>query len=409
MMNKSSLIDKNNKNIITDDTQFINKIINPNIITTQELLNPSLFIYNNIYLIDILNSNNLYPINIKTNILNTIEKRKIFVDNIVELYGHLIAICNYCIDKGIKNDLIMDIKNIFLEFKSINWAFYHTDDDKKNYNDFILKLDNNIKSIYNKTFLIDNLNKPIDIIKNNIYNLKTLNKDGSNDEINLCNFIINIYENIIILSYHIINNDIDYKLMFNNLINNNFEFITSLSYEYQFLHYNLFMMNLSYKKKYITISNIPKLDLIDKINLLIKNRLNLLIKSLPTINDKLTNYNNNIIIYISLIENNYYLNNNSLNLNNFPLNQIFNECKYLLKSYINEIIKENNTNTLIISNIYKCILQLIIEAEYLYIKIDDNKKFIEGYSKKKVSLCRIIITFLFIFMIIYLIIKKNYK
>ena len=410
MTNKNNLISNEEKNIISNNTQIINNIINPNIITTYELLNPSQFIYNNIYLIDILNNDKLYPLNLKTDVLNTtIQRKKLVNDIIIELYSYIISLCNYCIDKNIKYNLIIDMRNIYLDFKSKNWALFHTEDDNKNYNDFIINLDNKIKSIYDKSFLINNINKPIEILKNYINELKNMNINGSNDEINISNFIINMYQIIIILSYHIINNNIDEKLIFNNFIEKNYEFILQLNNDYKFLHYNLFIIDLSYKKKYIPLSDYNKLDLIDKMNLLIKNRLNILLKTLPfNIDEKINKYNDDILNYTTLIENNIYI-NNSINSNNYPLNELFYDIKNKLKIYINELNKENNDNYLITNNIYKCILQLIIECEYIYLKINDNK-YIEGFSNLNLNInciCKSFLIIVFIVFIYYVITKKN--
>ena len=146
-------------------------------------------------------------------------------------------------------------------------------------------------------------------------------------------------------------------------------------------------------------------------NLLIKERLNLLLKTLPNnINDEINTYNSNIIKYISLIENNYYINNInnvSTNINNYPLNELFNEIKSNLKNYINILNKEND-NKLIISNIYKCILQLIIECEYLYININEVKN-IEGFSFMNLNLncyCKSFVFIVILFFIIYLVNNK---
>ena len=412
MTQKNNLISNVDKNIISTNTTLINNVVNPNIITTEELLNPSYFIYNNIYLIDILNSDKLYPINTKTDVLNTTIKRKELVNVIVELYSVIIAICNYCIDKNVKNNLIIDMKNIYLDFKSKNWALFHVNDDKKNYDNFINNLNDKIKTIYDKTFLVDNLYKPIIVLSNYIDKLKTLNINGSNDEINISNFIINMYQTIIILSYYVINNNIDVNLLFSDLVNKNYNFIDELKPDYRFLHYNLFIIDLSYKKKYISISEYKKLDLIDKMNLLINSRLKLLLKTLPNnVNDNINKYNNDIVNYISLIENNNYINKNNVNVNNYPLNELFNDIKYNLKTYISDLNKSDDETQLIICNIYKCILQLIIECEYIYLNINDNK-YIEGFSKFYLNIncvCKSFLFIVFIIFIYYLMTKNNLK
>ena len=398
-----------------DNVILIDGIINPNIITYTEILNPSTFIYNNIFLIDILNSDILYPLNIKTDVLKSTENRKVFVSIIIDLYSYIIAICNYCIDKKINNNLINDIKNTYLEFKSKNWYLFHTNDNIQSYNEIILKINDKIKSIYDKSFIIDSLYVPYSLINNNINNLKSLNLNGSPDEINISKFIINMYQTIITISYYIINNNMDEVNLFNNLVDKNYYFLTSLiSSEYQFLSNNLFLIDLYYKKEFFSIKKNNKLELIDNINLLINDRLKKLLSILPNnINNQLSINNTVILNSISLIENNYYINSNpeNLNKNNYPLNELFYDIKNNLKNfiYVDKLIKNIDNNSLIISNIYKCILQLIIECEYMYLQIDE-KKYVEGFGKKNINIENICKYFIFFFIVVVIccLIKKSY-
>ena len=378
----------------------------PNFITYNKIINPSLFMYYNLFLIDTLNNDNLYPINIKS--LNSVEQRQSFVSNvIVELYACLISMCHYAVMNDKKYKVSLDILNKYndsyiLKSYTLSSVFR---DNIKNHNNFMDKLKNRSKEIYdNNNFVDSDFSIPITVIKNNISILKSLN-EGSVDEINLCNFIISMYKNIVDISYYLFIKEKDSAVICQKFLSRHNDLMVDFSVNNVFFGSSLDMIDVL-RKNYTKIDDLNMEELNEKVVMLLDEKLIPLFDSLPS------NYNNIDLKtdYNDKIKDEIYLIKTQLDekkVDYFIIINILTQIFTILDNVLN--LTYSNSNLIKIQLIYKSFYQYLLELYDIIVLISEkdtdqktNVKQIEGFSKKKKCGCTFFKLFLFILLLLLL-------
>lgn len=384
----------------------------PYIITYTKILNPSLFLYYNLFLIDTLNNDNLYPFNTSTTVLNTVDKRKLFVNNVIlELYACLIAISNYANDNDKNFEISKNILNKYNEnYLLKSFALFNTFKDSINpHNQFIDNLRKRISEMYDNKFKDTDFVSPINAIKNNIDQLKQLN-NGSDDEINICKFVMSTYKNIVDISYYLFVNEKDNRVICQKFLSRHNDLMKEFSNDYSFFGSGLDMIDML-RNNYKKTEDLPYDDVKNKILELINDKFNVLLDTVPSIYNNIdfaNEYNIEIKKYLDELKNNinelnidYY---NSLNSVNSLMSSIE---KVLLITY-------NNNNLIKIQLIYKSLYQYLLEMYDLITILSESKKKVyvntlEGFSKKRYN-CSCFVSkitlYMFFIFLIYIILKK---
>jgi len=384
----------------------------PNIITYTKAINPSLFMYYNLFLIDTLNNDNLYPINIKTKVLDTVEKRQSFISNIIlNLFASLISICNYAYNNDKKYDISLDILNKYndnyiLKSYTLTSTFR---DNIKPHNVFMNDLKKKCNLIYkDNNFVNSDFSLPINVIKENINTLKELN-EGFVDEVNLSNFIVSMYKNIVDISYYLFTKEKDNALICQKFLSRHNELMKELSTDYVFFGSNLEMFDML-RKNYTKIEDFKYDELNNRIMSLLDDKLIPLLDSLPSNYnnfDLKTDYNNKINENINSIK----LQLEEKKIDYFMIYNLINDTFSILDTILN--ITYANTNLITIQLKYKSSYQYLLELYDMVTLISEknkekkvNDKVVEGFSKKCNCFLSKFVLFLLLLFLIYMIIKK---
>lgn len=385
----------------------------PNIITYTKVINPSLFMYYNLFLIDTLNNDNLYPINIKTKVLDTVEKRQSLVSNVIlKLFASLISICNYAYNNDKKYNISLDILNKYndvyiLKGYTLTSTFR---DNIKPHNDFMNELKKKCNSIYkDNNFVESDFSLPITVIKENINILKELN-EGIVDEVNLSNFIVSMYKNIVDISFYLFTKEKDSALICQKFLSRHNDLMKELSTDYVFFGSGLEMFDML-RKNYTKIEDLKYDELHERILSLLDDKIMPLLDSIPSNYnnfDLKTEYNTKINENINSIK----LQLEEKKIDYFMINNLINDIFSILETILN--ITYANSNLIKIQLKYKSSYQYVLELNDMITIISEkenekksNEKAIEGFSKKK---CNCVLSkfvlFLLLLFFIYMIIKK---
>lgn len=385
----------------------------PNIITYNKIINPSLFFYYNLFLVDTLNNDNLYPLDVK--ILDTIEKRKLVIMNIIiDLYASLLSMCNYSVINDKKYTIPIDILNKYNDFyilKSYTLTSVFKD-NIKSHSIFIDKLKIRCKEIYNNNkFVEPDFSIPITVIKDNINMLKNLN-EGSVDEKNLCNFIISIYKNIVDISYHLFIKEKDNDIICQKFLSRHNDLMIEFSTNNTFFGSSLDMIDIL-RKNYTKIDDLNYDELNERILVLLDDKLISLYDSLPS------NYNNIEfkLDYNEKIKDLIYSIKTQLDDKKpdyFIIINLISNIFSILDSVLNLTYSNSNLNK--IQLIYKSFYQYLLELNDIIILISEKSfdkkhdvKHIEGFSKNKQSCGCSLLTLLMVLLLIVVVYKKFFK
>jgi hypothetical protein len=318
----------------------------------------------------------------------------------------LISISNYAIDNDKKYDVAKNILSKYNDnylLKSLSLLIVFKDNIKYN-TIFIEKLKNRINQIYDNGFKNNDFSIPINIIKDNIKLLKELN-EGSIDEVNLCNFIISIYKNIVDISYHLFINQKDSAVICQKFLSRHNDLMKELSNDYSFFGSGLEMIDML-RKNYVKLDDLDNDELKDNINEIIDDKFLRLFENIPSIykNIELKKLYNDEIkknideLKIKITENNI----NFYNLLNYIIN-----CMNIVENVL--IITYSNSNLIKLQLIYKSLYQYLIEINDLITILSEKKtekKIIESFSSNCSCKLSKIVLFLFFCFIIYIILKK---
>jgi len=384
----------------------------PNIITYNKIINPSLFLYYNLFLLDTLNNDNLYPIDVK--FLDSVEKRKnIIINVIIELYASLLSMCHYSILNDKKYKVAIDILNKYNDsyvLKSYTLLSVFKDNIKSHTN-FLDKLKKRCKEIYdNNKFVESDFSIPINVIKENINILKSLN-EGSKDEINLCNFIMGMYKNIVDISYYLFIKEKDSDVICQKFLSRHNDLMLELSTTNTFFGSGLDMIDIL-RKNYTKIDDLNHEELKEKIFMLLDEKLVPLFDSIPSnynnIDLKL-DYNDKIKDYVYLIKTQL----DEKKPDYFVIINTISSIFTVLDSVLNLTYSNSNLNK--IQLIYKSFYQYLLELNDVIVLMSEKSfdtktdvKQIEGFSKKKKN-CGCSFFKLLMILLLFIVVYKFFK